>query len=306
MSDKPAEGTHDNWVMTLFASENYKTMEERKKQVEDYPDWVKFVNYGFEHTKEGKEHLQCYVGCWHSVRFSQFQSWIGDSYRAPMIAGFRKNEAYCSKESSLIKLGTQPMQGRRTDILGAKRRLDQLYRGEDVMDLATEEPHFNTVIRYERSFRSYVSRLRLKKYARDFTKPEIIYVWGLPGVGKDKYVDERYPTLYDVPADDGYKWKDGYNMDRVVVYRNISPSAIKNPNQFLKELDRRVCQVAIKGGFVPWKPEVILLTSIFSPEIFGSKTFDDPKEFTRRVTKTVPLETCHYTYQEYLNEYDTP
>ncbi len=42
-----------------------------------------------------------------------------------------------------------------------------------------------------------------------------------------------------------YKWENGYNRDCAVVYRNISPSAIKTPHQFLQELDRSDCQVAL-------------------------------------------------------------
>lgn len=276
-----------NWVMTLFESETHN-IDQRKEQLERYPEWIKFVAYGVEHTQEGKVHLQAFCCSWTQVRYSQFQSWIGKSYRAPMHGRLVDNENYCSKEGQYTKLGQAPMQGRRTDIIGTKRRLDTMERGQSIMDVAEEEAHHANIAHHHRFYEKYVAHQRLKKAKKDFTKPEVIYIHGPPGCGKDKYVDERFPDNYDVPAADGYKWKDGYNMDLVVVYRNISSSAIKDPNQFLKELDRRVCQCSIKGGFVPWKPEIIALTSVQSPNVMSTR-FDDPQEFLRRVTEIVAL-----------------
>ena len=200
-----------------------------------------------------------------------------------MKGTLQQNEDYCSKEGVYKDVGEKPMQGRRTDVIGLKRRLDTIKDGESIYDIAAEEPYFEGCMKYQRSLEGYVSHHRMKRMKTDFTAPEVIYVWGEPGTGKDRYVDQFYPSNYDVPADDGYKWRNGYNNDPVVVYRNISPSAIKNPNQFLKELDRRVCQVPTKGGFVPWKPSTIILTSIFSPELMAC-AFHNKQEFLRRIT----------------------
>lgn len=287
-SEKKEDLRGRSWVMTLFENE-INDQVKRREQCLKPPDWVKFIRFGEEHTKEGKWHLQCWVQCWKQVRWSQFKSWIGDSYRTIMLGSIEQNQEYTSKEGVYTDVGTAPMQGRRTDIIGLKRKLDDIKEGESVYDIAKEEPMFEMVAKYSRFSKEYVNHHRLQKLKSDFTAPEVVYIWGPPGVGKDKYVDEHYPGSYDVPADDGYKWRNGYNLDPIVVYRNISPSAIKNPNQFLKELDRRVCQVATKGDFVPWKPKIIILTSIYSPEMMAS-AFHKKEEFLRRVTAVKHLE----------------
>lgn len=276
------------WVMTIFCNEKYPEIEMRIEQIKRMPDWVKHVRYGIEHTQEGKVHLQCYCQCWNPVRFTQFKAWIGDSFREPMYGRLLDNDDYTSKEGNYTDLGDRPMQGRRTDIIGTKRRLDQIEDGQSIYDIANDEPHFAAIMKCSKTMQEYVNHNRLKRLKTDFEKPEVIYITGKSGCGKDKYVDEHYPGVYDVPADDGYKWKNGYNLDHCVVYRNIRPHSIKDKAQFLKELDRRVCQVPTKGGFVPWKPKVILLTSVFSVEVFA-QLFDEPDEFKRRITAVINL-----------------
>lgn len=281
--DKKAKAR--NWVMTLFCNEKYATLEAREEQIKKMPDWVKHVRYGREKTKEGKDHLQCYVEGWNPVRWTQFKAWIGDSFRQPMYGRLLDNDQYTAKEGSYVDLGERPMQGRRTDLIGAKRRLDNIQPGESIYRIAREEePMFGHIAKYSRFMQEYVNDARMEKLKKDFSKPEVIYVYGPPGSGKDKYVDEHYPELYDVPAADGYKWKDGYNGEPVVVYRNISPSSVTNPNQLLKELDRRVCRASTKGSFVPWKPSTILLTSIWTMDQMAAR-FDVPSEWTRRITR---------------------
>jgi len=143
----------------------------------------------------------------------------------------------------------------------------------------------------------------------NYDAPDVVYIWGSPGCGKDKYVDQHYPINYDVPESDGYKWKDGYNHDSVVVYRNIGPSTIKHKAGFLKELDRRACQVPVKGGFVTWKPDTILMTTIHSPEAMA-EIFDHAQEFLRRITRIVNIDELNYMWQilqttpDYLSPYD--
>jgi len=283
-----AKGT--TWVMTIHLSEQYKTLDERVAQISKTPDWVKYLMFGREvGEKCGKEHLQCFCVTWNPVRFSQFKSWIGDSFREPMYGRLIDNERYCSKEGSYTKIGDAPMQGRRTDILGTKRRLDELPNGSNVFDLAEEEPHFSTVMHNYRAMGQYLNNKRMRKAQGDFSKPEVIYIWGPSGSGKDRYIDERHPKCYECLAADGYKWKCGYSMDPVVAYRNLIPYTIKDKAQFLTELDRRLCTVSTKGGQAPWKPKIIYITSVYSPDD-TSMIFTEPREFLRRITTTVRLE----------------
>lgn len=286
-----------NWVLTLHLD----GWDEEKlvKQIRDYPDWVRYIRFGREICPTtGSVHFQAWCMTWEPVRFSQFKSWIGNRYRAPMYGNIEQNEAYTSKDGLYEDLGTKPMQGRRTDLIGTKRRLDQIQSGENVYDIAREEPHFGAITKHSRFFKEYVANNRMRAVQNDFSKPEVIYIYGPPRTGKDKYVDEHYPGVYDCPNPSGYKWKDGYNMEPCVVYRNITPDAIKpNKCQFLKEIDRRFLQVEVKGGFVPWKPKTIVMTSIFDPWQMAA-IFDDPQEFLGRVTKYLAYHNADKSFHE--------
>lgn len=279
------------WVLTLHLNEKHNTIASRVEQLKRMPDWLKYIRYGVEICPTtGKEHLQCWCECWNPVRWTQFKSYIGDSYRAPMFGRLMDNEAYCAKEGEYHDLGDKPMQGRRTDLIGTKRRLDQISAGENINDVAREEPHFGSVMKYAKSMQGYVDNVRKHQIKGDHSAPDVIYIYGPPGSGKTRYVRELEPNVYDVPASDGYKWKDGYSLEPAVLFDNMEPKQIQNNAQFLKEIDRYPVQSPIKGGFTWWKPKRIYITSIFSPEIMKTY-FKDPMEFTRRITSVKRFES---------------
>ena len=123
---------------------------------------------------------------------------------------------------------------------------------------------------------------KLKAIPKDFA-PDVIYIWGPPGVGKTRYVRDNEPNLYDCPADDKYKWKDGYLGHEAVLYDNLTVAI--NPVALLKEIDRYPIQVPYKGGFLKWRPRRIYLTSVYHPDDLARiGGFSDPREFTRRIT----------------------
>lgn len=277
------------WVMTLHLNEKYNTIASRVEQLKRMPDWAKYIRYGVEICPTtNKEHLQCWCQCWNPVRWTQFKSYIGDSYRAPMFGRLVDNEEYCAKEGVYEDLGDKPMQGRRTDLIGTKRRLDQILVGENIMDVANEEPHFGAIMKYSRSMQAYVDNRRKHQVRGDHSAPEVTYIYGPPGSGKTRYVRELEPNVYPVNSSDGYKWKDDYALEPAVLFNNVDPRKL-NISQFLEEIDRYPIKVPTKGGFTWWKPKRIYITSIYSPDIFKSY-FKDPLEFSRRVTSVKRME----------------
>ncbi|AMB42978.1 putative Rep protein [Circovirus-like genome DCCV-9] len=246
-----------NWVLTVFDEDG-----SRRQRLETLPDWAKCLAYGDEVTKRGRKHYQCYVTAWNPVRFSQFQPWIGKSWRSPMLGRLADSEDYCSKQSRLKIIGQKENQGRRTDLIGTKRRLDQLKPGESLMDVAREEPHFQQIMRCERSMQKYVENKRFRDMKGDYTKPELTWIVGAAGCGKTSLVYFMEPDIYDVPD---FKWFDGYCGQEAVLFNNVTDSHCPKYVDFLRQVDRYSIQVPVKGGFVAWHPKRIYVTSLGLP-----------------------------------------
>lgn len=273
-----------NWIFTMFDCD-----ESRRKRLENIPEYVKFLAYGDEVTKDGLKHYQGYIITWNPVRFSQFDSWLGNCYRTVMKGRLMDNEKYCSKQSELKKIGTEPMQGRRTDLLGVKRALDKLESGKNIMDLARDESHFEHVVKYERSLDKYLQNKRFRDMQIDRDAKEVIWLYGAAGSGKTRYVYDREPLVYSVPAGNKYKWKAGYSGEEAVLYDNLDFDNKPIYSEFLKEIDRYPIQCETKGGFVAWKPKRIYITSIHTPMALYGDENNRGEEIKRRITSTMSL-----------------
>lgn len=92
---------------------------------------IRFIAYGAETCPTtGRAHHQAFI-YFHSMRHTGVRSLnkIGklfgpvQCYVAPMLGGFKDNVEYCSKEGALTKLGDEPAQGARGDIVEAKESI---------------------------------------------------------------------------------------------------------------------------------------------------------------------------------------
>jgi len=152
-----------------------------------------------------RAHLQCYAYARAPMMLTQWTKVLktpGNKHAnvLPMIASFDENESYRSKEGQLIKMGAEPWQGSRTDLLDVKLLLDE---GIQPMQTANERPaHFATVMRYERSFEQYFGYKRRGKMQNDRAMPEVIIRWGPPGTGETRWLDNTF-GLYGWTGDNG-------------------------------------------------------------------------------------------------------
>lgn len=178
--------------------------------------------------------------------------------------------AYASKDDTrvdgpMLRFGTPPAavngQGKRNDLLAVKQQLDD---GKAVLDIATDDENFSTVMKYERS---------LQAYAHHQTKPRttrtrcVVY-YGSPGTYKS-YSASTFANKYHLvrpTSKNGAIWFDGYlpNVHSTVViddfYGWIPYSLL------LEMLDRYQCHVQRKGGVVEFRPKLVVITSNTAPE----------------------------------------
>jgi len=262
---------------------------------------LQFLAYGQEVCpKTGKDHFQCFGYAKDAQRWSWWQKLLKPHHFEQCIGTLDQNQTYCSKEGKYQEFGTKPMGN------GHKRSLAEtceaiaegVKQGQAIDEIIAPLPEaYPVYAQYKSGMHALHSLLvtnKLRNVDRDYA-PEVIYVWGPPGSGKDRYVrDHEFNTygreVYDCPAADGYKWKDGYSGQDAVLYANVTPADIKNPSQLLKEIDRYFIQVPIKGGYIGWRPRRIYFTSVYPLDLFADTTgFSKPLEFTRRVTKVLDV-----------------
>lgn len=242
---------------------------------------IVYVAYGVETCPTtGRQHLQLFAYSAQAMRFSAWIKYFPQGTHVEKMNGtFRDNHAYCSKEGKYTELGVRPMCNgkRRTDLI-VKQAIDSdpTKSLSQIYDETTE----TAALLYDRAFEKY--RLYKRRRTIPLNEPvEVIYIYGLPGCGKTRYVFDTEPDVYEVPF--GMQWFDGYEGQEAVLFDNLSPTDIKNKSFFLRLIDRYRVQVPIKGGYTFWKPKRIYITTVNAVDRF-TEIFDDAQEFLRRIT----------------------
>ena len=143
-------------------------------------------------------------------------------------------------------------------MLEVKRRLDN---GEHHLDVATDPECFNTIRQSSRFFQEYSQHVRHKKKCLERDPPKVYIRYGPTGTGKTTWLDEQYGLTGWVfaPSNSG-QWFDGCDAD-VVLFDDVEASSFLSVSQFLRLTDKFPQRVPVKGGFITWKPKVIVFTS---------------------------------------------
>jgi TusA-related sulfurtransferase len=247
--------------------------------LENPPNSISYMRYG-----EDSGHIQAWVYVPKRTTKRALKKWMPDAELEVVSGDLHSNNDYKAKAATYKEYGRRPQQGCRTDILDVKKALDNVKTGETVEDLARDPVLFSPLSRMPKFANAYVNNLRRRAIQGDHTAPEVTFIHGPANSGKTRYVrDKEEPShLYDVPADNGFKWFDGYAGEPAVLYDNLRPESFSSKESFLKALDRYPIQVAIKGGFTPFHPKRIYLTSTFPLEHLESCFA--PNELRRRIT----------------------
>lgn len=260
----------------------------------ELPNKIQYLAYSNEICPTtGRPHCQAWAYSLQPMRFSAWKKVFPGAHIEKMIRSFIENDEYCSKTADLIEFGVRPMGN------GQKRSLQELgmevvraaQAAESLSELVIQEDNVGTYVQYHNGFDKvykHAVTAKMRKVDKDFA-PEVIYIFGAPGSGKTRYVYDHDPEVFRIPADDNYKWKDGYYGQDAVLYDNVSLKNI-SPDRFLTEIDRYYCQVSVKGGFVGWRPKRIYITSVYPLDVLADGVgFSHPAELTRRVTSTIKM-----------------
>lgn len=207
------------------------------------------------------------------------------------------NLIYCSKEdpNPFIK-GVMPQAGKRTDLANVA---EQMRAGKSMEELAKMDQFASTVIRNYKGLIHYSSLLTPDRTA----PPKVFWLYGATGTGKTRCAVEFGRTYFpgverNVWISNGdLKWFDGYDRHRVAIFDDFRSKHVESFAFFLRILDRYPIRTPYKGGFVKFVPEVIFITTPYSPvDCFatrGKHLPEDIKQLARRVSYTV-----HFTHEK--------
>lgn len=220
---------------------------------------LRFIAFGDEVCPStGALHYQAYLVSYKPIRMSQLIKWFGTGHNFALMRGsLKQNEDYCSKEGSFTKLGDEPRQGERHDLIGFKRKIDA---GQHPLEIAEEEGHFGAFVKYHTGFEKYHHHQRMQQIKGDYSPPTIYVRIGDPGTGKTKWAYEHDPDLYTLPDLTG-RWFGTYSGQPTVLFDDVEAGQVPSLAVFKSITDRYPREVPIKGGFAPWKPRTIIITS---------------------------------------------
>ena len=196
----------------------------------------------------------------------------------------RRNEKYYSKEGLLIEHDQPPSQGECTDLQELKVRIDA---GKHPLEIPDEmDEMFSVFARTHKFAETYFQYKRQKKLAHDRTVPEVYVRIGPPGTGKTQWMDDTYGIgiWVTAPCNNGHGF-DGCDHD-VILFDDVESNVIPSSSFFKRLTDRYPIQVPVTGGFITWKPRVIVFTNNNAPTTWWSTlNTNDLGTIERKITK---------------------
>lgn len=254
----------------------------------DFPD-LQFCTYMEEIGETGNHHFQMHMYFKTMKSALQVKGYFDpDQPHVELTRNVPASISYADGTYPIDKKGGQyvsgpyvfgepPSQGKRSDLISVKRKLDD---GEPMSKIADE--HFGSFIRYHKSFREYKIVKKLETHR--ITKTQTYVMYGPPGVGKS-YLANHWNNSTDIYTKDRTKWWDGYTDQKIVTVDDMDGS-IFDWKTFLALMDEYPLRVETKGSTTPFVAESLIFTSNVRPDHWYH--FNERmqfKAFTRRVTK---------------------
>lgn len=224
------------------------------------PDSASYLVYGRERGESGTFHLQGYIQFERKrARGRVVQLLGGHAFVEPRRGTVGEAVTYCKKDGDFSEFGCVPSdnQGQRTD-LGPL--VQQLRDGKRLREVALVDPA--TYCRYRSGLRDISTFVAKGREG----PPTVFYVSGEPGTGKSRWA-HGFGEPSETWSYPGEGWFDGYDGQKIAIFddfgddvRGVGERGITY-TMFLRLLDRYPIQVPVKGGFVQWVPETIIITS---------------------------------------------
>lgn len=186
------------------------------------------------------------------------------------MRGTWADQAYCEKEGNVIrKEGDPPSQGKRTDVLTLKRKLDE---GGNLEDCFEED--FGTTTKIYKALEKYQDVKKRKMHRTEMTKG--LWLYGPTGTGKSHQAFKDFdPDTHYVWKDDK-GWWDAYDGHKVVIMNDFRGQIPYG--EMLNLVDKWPYSVSRRGREpTPFLAERVVVTSSLHPEQIYKKRDEEDK-----------------------------
>jgi len=265
-----------NWCVTDFALLDWKDLFEKNS------DTIRYVAWGNEVCpKTGKKHKQGWLQLLKKKTrggVKKLLKTVKVSLRACKGSEL-SNDTYCKKDGDFHTMGEYIVQGKRTDIDGIKKLIED---GVSMKEIAGA--NFHTYCRYHRAFDKY-EQMCIKARTKEFRKVEVTIIQGPTGCGKTKLAVESNPEDYYKIQGDDLQWFDGYEQEKTLIIDEYDNQITLT--KLLGILDGYGNKrLPIKGGFTYANWDHVIITTNCKKLHTNAKE-EHRRSFKRRITTVV-------------------
>ena len=261
-------------------------------------DWdPKYILVSEERHQDGEPHLHAFILCGIVMRIGkrdmkQFDLVKKAADGTPKVyhCNVRSCKSpkdairYVKKDGCFISSGTCPF----TECLSTKEK-NELLQSKSLSDLvANGEVSIFKVPQLQKAISILANELSEKQERTQV--PKVLWYYGETGAGKTRTAvakcKEEYGEDYWISNATG-QWFDGYHGQKAVILDDIR-SDTWSFSLLLRLTDRYKFRVPIKGGFVGWVPELIIITAPGNPrEVYQNhstgEAWDGIEQLERRI-----------------------
>jgi len=243
----------------------------------------KWIVIGREVGESGTPHLQGAVILSRRTSFTVIKRMVGfaRAHIEPMHGTPEDSLEYCSKEDPEVFVkGDMPKPGKRNDLHVIVQRI---HLGETLQDLAQDTEGATAIVKFNKGLVALTDYLKPDRSEA----PLVYWIHGKTGTGKTRCsVEFAESKNWDYWISHGtLQWFDGYKDQKVAILDDLRSNHAKF-SFLLRLLDRYRFTVPIKGAFVKWTADVIIITSPYDPATMWSlRNDEDKRQLVRRCTR---------------------
>jgi len=237
----------------------------------------------------GTKHIQGYVYLANAITFESLKKKLPSGTHIEQAKGnFSKNKEYCSKQNILFEDGTEPEQGKRSDIERAREVVANGGSMRDIIDLNCGYQGIRTgekVFQYCETRRNWVT--------------DVSWFWGKTGTGKSRKANETLPNAWWSGKD--LRWWQGYDGHPDVIIDDFRGDFCTF-HELLRILDRYPYTIENKGGSRQLLAKRIIITCPKNYTEVYAVNGEQIEQLARRITRVEhfgdPDESCTLVAQK--------